>query len=953
MSEEVIKIPIVDLKISEYSDLHSIILQKIKKGCSSLTVNEYKFKVFYNPAKKCYCLNEDTGSLEEIEIYEPKTVIISGFKIIIYNLDTFFAFLEKKCIQQDNIYYKEKQFNVYKIFSEKEKELELFLGSKNKEESKTYQIMQKPTNSKILKSLVKQDKNYIDYNDNSELFINEERNNFINDIYNHNKSEGILYIYGPSGIGKTVTLLLFRYYYKNTLYLNLKYIFHNLESKKIYDSVIDELSFMFSNNTNLNNYVNSQLDKVLKSESLYDGYEFFCKLLEKIIKTKSDFLNVRKGEMFIVIDQYQSKFDSKLKIKNILNNSNDIVSVICSSTNQESFRVEFGDIFFQGKRINKIKYVKNFGTLSIPKLSINKLNLVKELGDLPKYIEEINRIEEDKINEYRKKKIEYINKKINKFLLNKTFGTTYKVAKIVKEIIQYENTSILANQFQSLFRFLPLKYFIPIKIEQNNYKYNYSFPLIKQVLESIINDYSYEINKELLEESKYSVTTAWNFEFLIQNHFALNTKPFNDLEYYIKSKIEINSIFDLKEIILTIPYNDKNLELKGNDYIYKINSKEDKNNFIKTLISLDGITDITQKPFGESYDGGLLIPIKQKNTSSKKFDFLLYQATLDRPTSSFISREEILKNIPQIKRRFETCFDITINNFYFIYILNFQRKGMTNVEKLCNYYTNKLYFAFYDSKDDTLKNKNNQILKWNLIKDVAKIGHLSEEYNNFNKYTYMINLSLNDAYENISNLILKNEKGKGVFPEIDDKEKEKIKDEIKITANSFLNKEIDVMIGDKAFTKKKTKREEDKNEKPKIQEEKEINNKIKKINDFLPKELNKFEMNYIYSESNIFFMKNEYEETVKKILKITKTKNLKRGLFLPICLYDNDNIAIIYFNTKKEQIVLSKYSKTENEILFYDMKTKNLITPSDELVKNICNPYICMNEYISYLFEIL
>ena len=397
MSEAVVKMPIEDLKISEHSDLHSIILQKIKEGCNKLNVNKYTFKVFYNPAKKCYCLYEDTGSLEKIEIYEPKTVTVSGFKIVVYNLKTLFSFFEKKNIQKDNIYYKGKQFNAYKIFNEKEKELEFLLGSKNKDESKTYQIMKKTINSKILKSLVKQDKNYINYNDNSELFINEERNNFINDIYNHNKDEGILNIYGPSGIGKTVTLLLFRYYCENTLYLNLKYIFHNLESKKIYDSVIDELSFMFSSDTNLNNYVNSQLDNVLKSENLYDGYEFFCKLLEKIIKTKSDFLDYRNGEMFVVIDQYQSKYDSKLKIRNILNNSNDIVSIICSSTNQESLRVEFGEIFFHGKGINKIKYVKNFGALGIPKLSINKLNLAKELGDLPKYIEEINRIEDNKI----------------------------------------------------------------------------------------------------------------------------------------------------------------------------------------------------------------------------------------------------------------------------------------------------------------------------------------------------------------------------------------------------------------------------------------------------------------------------------------------------------------------------------------------------------------------------
>ena len=79
-----------------------------------------------------------------------------------------------------------------------------------------------------------------------------------------------------------------------------------------------------------------------------------------------------------------------------------------------------------------------------------------------------------------------------------------------------------------------------------------------------------------------------------------------------------------------------------------------------------------------------------------------------------------------------------------MYILNYYRKGKTNVERLCNYYTNKLYYCFYDHKSKKLKNKNNTELKWSLLKNVSKIRNYTKFRKNY--------LRLSKTYVGISDV---------------------------------------------------------------------------------------------------------------------------------------------------------------------------------------------------------
>ena len=84
---------------------------------------------------------------------------------------------------------------------------------------------------------------------------------------------------------------------------------------------------------------------------------------------------------------------------------------------------------------------------------------------------------------------------------------------------------------------------------------------------------------------------------------------------------------------------------------------------------------------------------------------LLYQITLEKTKLNFVTRNAIIKDIPIIKKLYCKAFGINIKKFYFIYILDYNRKGQTYVEKLSNTIQNDLYYSYYDINNKSLLNK--------------------------------------------------------------------------------------------------------------------------------------------------------------------------------------------------------------------------------------------------------
>ena len=946
---------------NELAMLYSLILNNGNPK-TSIIFKKYAFHVQNHVYKNGYILKETNNLIEDFFLFSPKEIKISDTTFKAYNFESLFAFFNKKKIDDDRIYLNDEKFNIMTIFANESKSFDFLLKAKNDINLGEYKVTKRVINLTLLSELISPEKKYIKFSKDSFYLSNPERDKLINDIGYHVNKKGILFIYGPSGLGKTVTFLKFRHQYINTLYINLKDIFSSFEIREIFDSLVSELSFLFNDDTKFNEYIQKELLPIIQNKILYDGKEVFCELLVQIIKTIT-IINRKKGKLYIIIDQYKLCYDESLKIKNILANYTTIVPIICSSSNEDNIYNQYYKLFVLDNNISNIIYLTGFGGFELD-LPDYKLKLIKEFGDFPKYIEDISKLpeNEDDIKKYRADTLDILKAKINKFIAHKIFySSSHKITNIIKEMIQLEGTIIDTYKFSKLFHFIPLKYFIPKKMNQNNFKIYYAFPFIKNILLCIINDNISEINSQILDDSIYSIQIAWNFEILVQNYFSLEKKPFPDLNYFVKSQVEVNSIFDFKEIILKAEYNNQNIQLnEDKEYIFKIKSSE-KNKFFEKLISLDGITNISQKSFGESYDGAILIP-SPSTKNNRNFHFLLYQVTLDRSNEHFIYREKILDSLSNIKILFETFFNIKIIDFYFMYILNYYRKGTTNVEKLCNYYTNKLYYCFYDSKSNKLRNRNSSELQWSLLKKFAKVKNFSKSYKEFIKNSYLSNLLLEDSFNKMSSELLKIEnkdKNNNIENNLSEEEKKEIFNKINITVNSFLNKDINFVYednnNDKIFINKKTmpnKQElgNSKKDKKKNYIEK---NKIKQVVDFLPKDLSEKEKKFIIQKGDNYTFITHLQQKIEKKIKNIKINNLIRGFFPINCLFVNHEYAILYigFKGESESAILAYFSKDEEKILLFDLINEKDIKQEEKIFIDIFNPIFSFNNYISYMFK--
>ena len=106
-----------------------------------------------------------------------------------------------------------------------------------------------------------------DVKSNSKLnyWETEERNNFIHQIdqFQFNNEQYLYKIFGPSSIGKSMTLFMFSRKYPNIIYLNLKTLkeFYDKKNfKRIYEIIIEACQYC-----ELNEEEEKELDEIFKS----------------------------------------------------------------------------------------------------------------------------------------------------------------------------------------------------------------------------------------------------------------------------------------------------------------------------------------------------------------------------------------------------------------------------------------------------------------------------------------------------------------------------------------------------------------------------------------------------------------------------------------------------------------------------------------------------------------
>lgn len=915
------------------------------------------------------------NSIKPIEIYSKKKIKLSVNEATVFNFINVKSFINYHKIKSSEIILNNipnsRLSNFFLIESE---EIIVTLKSNNYAE-KNFDIKIKNPDSNLLCEYSTKNKNYIKYSNNSKYFDTPERQNFIKTIQKKLIYYKTVFVFGPSGIGKTVTLLNFRHINNDDIvfYLNLKYLYKIYDMNELFNDIIDELSYCFDDNIIFNNFIKNNLRSILKeSKTSNNIYNFICKMIEEIISYLGKETPEEKG-IYVIIDQYQSSFDKNKTIINILNNNNNIQSIICSSMNESNVREVILDTFLNDResKTSYILQISNFGNIDLSILSDSKKNILVEMFEkMPRYYEEIKNIEDNKLKDFIYDKYSYISKKINDLLYFKIYNTKRSKIEIIRKILNNEGIELDLNNFREYFPFLHLKYFIVSKEKNEKFKYKYAFSFIKYVYEKLLEEALDEINSELFNDSQYSCERAWNFEYLVNSYFSIDNQPFQDLKYTIKKKIYIDSIYDLKEVDLHISLNDNNISINENNIIsYKIDGSE-KIKKLKEFIIEDGIIDICQRPYGEGYDGALLIPVKKNNYNKREYYMLLYQVTLDKNLENFLTRLKIINSIPNIKKKFESIFDIKIKKFYFTYILYYFRKGHVNVERLCDQYNNKLFYCYYNPDEKKLLNKKGLSLKWNLLKKNSKIIKLTEEIINYNKNLCFSNEVKEEINEKILNIKIKREKNILFEEDIKEEEKKEIQRNVKFNVISYQNykiKTIEVneqnnnnintfkdsdyssIFNDNNIQKNNTNKNKIKSELKKNYIEQ---NKLKHIIDLIPSP-NNFEKNNIIKDEVYL---HEYLKNKIKLF-FNNDNNIiieGRNFYTINEIIGHEIVFLLYYNYVNNGLILAYNDKNKKYLCLYDLTSDELIL--NEKYYSIITYFLSVdflynNNYISYLLH--
>ena len=460
-----------------------------------------------------------------------------------------------------------------------------------------------------------------------EYIESDERREFFDSIQKKVKYNYILPIelYGPSGIGKSTSLLAFQKTIEmKSAYFNLNSIFHLKDNNKMIKMILYE------------------------SMSLFDNYGLFSKLKENImnknhdspwdiIKNVINFSSENNKEGFLIIlDQFKeqygdSKFKSSEKIDSLLLNDYSFLKIIkCSSMNDTDVKDNFLKI------LNKTNYIY-----------IGKLFQIDKLDEKEKlYFGNVSLFHYLYLNS-KKDFFDFIEfeKKIIKSDIKKSIPDSSNLLKVISLITNIMKSDELLDEQEMKKNLvtIPLKYILVSKKEKNGkifYTLDYPCLLIKIIFEELI-----------VEELKYLNETPGIKElrgliggiFEIICHFAL-----------LSNKLE-NFALDSKNLF----YIEKNL----------YNQKEIENNWKKNETDSQKMKDLQSfylRPTStnsELYDS--VIIFKQNN----KYDAYLLQMSISKNQGKkIVSRENHYRAIEKFKKKMKVVYNIDIENVYFSYI---------------------------------------------------------------------------------------------------------------------------------------------------------------------------------------------------------------------------------------------------------------------------------------------
>ena len=486
------------------------------------------------------------------------------------------------------------------------------------------------------------------------------------------KDEKMIYpICGPHNIGKTITSMKIQksYYLKGikSLYLNLKYYFHepfNDLDKKI-DTLIKECVYFIENEEQLLILYN----KFHNLNKIYD----IISILPSFLKTK----NFSKNQFFLIIDQYQEKYDSK----NILELFSSFKIFLLSSINDSDVKKNLILTYqekslktyklIEEKQIKKIirytyyEYLFDFSYFNMIIFEKKIKDKIKEKEDLENKIEKKdagNKVEkidlENKVEdkEVEENKIEEKYKFISSILMQFNYIPKYSYG-----FINFYNTiyDLMFCEYKNIFlKLLQFKSNKTIEI----YKINELLKDKNIVEKTDIEKCNYKTLSEekYIEYLKYIPLKYINYhlnnigELYFYYSFPLFKQILNDFIEYCKSK---------DNFFITTNGGEKGT------YFEKIVKTQFR---VFNSLKIDGhleVKSIINMDFTENYKlldktyikGKKNILITQKNDQGKDYDFAIYKPETHQ-LLLLQSKYQIDNNLINNKNTYKDSSRVVLNN---------------------------------------------------------------------------------------------------------------------------------------------------------------------------------------------------------------------------------------------------------------------------------------------------
>ena len=460
------------------------------------------------------------------------------------------------------------------------------------------------------------------------VYFGDGRDQFHNELKTiyENSDQKFKYYCGQCGIGKTVSLLDFRYKRNYILYLNMSLLFKKQwDLNNFYQVLKNELIYYFKNKKDYDNFIEAyKVELFPSSMGNLEFKKFGFNIFQKIIKQLLICAEEKGTKIMAIIDQYKKKYDNDNSLTNFLEKlteNNYFKFICCSSTNEEDVRDNIYRSIFEKNQNNK-KYIsiKNLIKIDLNNLSENQKIVFEKFGFSPKYYYRIKTTQDDQLNSLidalKKEIYEEIKISIKKLKIENqiSYGLLQIMYNIGKDLDKLK--------LKSLFQYIFLKFLlIEPKKEQNFIDFwemkediftlNYSFPMLKYIFIMILKEYKkIQYRQQLIECN--NAEEGYILEHLVYLSLDEGENPFFE-KLKIHNSYEIDQVFQCSKLYIdnfTINKNKLQLNCSKEEYINSL-FKRGKNYHL-----------FQHHENGPHFDGALLIS-DIKNDGNKDDDALL------------------------------------------------------------------------------------------------------------------------------------------------------------------------------------------------------------------------------------------------------------------------------------------------------------------------------------------